>query len=261
MTSDLVFLESGLIFLVVIMVPWVARRWRGLNEVVAFWVAYVSTRTLGASLADWVAKPSARGSGPGLGDGPVTGVLLVATVAIVALIVRTRYGIQQATRWNTVRSGGAIPSTSCPRRWTLRTTWSSPGCRARDVSVGHRSRKYTGVVAIPDYPGHFSVSALEPPGVLPDGFVLLDVREESEFAAGHAPGAVNFPLSRIRGRVDELPQSKVILVCRSGTRSAMAMDWLKMEGYRAWNMRSGMLEWKLAGLPIVRDDGSPGTLI
>ena len=64
-----------------ILVPLVA--WRlGLNAVVAFWTAYILTRPLGASFADWFAKPVSR-TGLGYGDGPVTLVLLVAIVGLV----------------------------------------------------------------------------------------------------------------------------------------------------------------------------------
>ena len=71
---------SGVLFAAAIAVPAVAWRF-GLNPVVAFWAAYVLTRPLGASFADWVGKPS----GLDAGDGTVT---LVLVVAIVALVVR-----------------------------------------------------------------------------------------------------------------------------------------------------------------------------
>jgi uncharacterized membrane-anchored protein len=79
---NLGFLASAVLFAVVIAVPallW----WRfGLNEVAAFWAAYVVTRPLGASVADWLGKPHAR-SGVGIGDGTVT---IAATVVIVLLV-------------------------------------------------------------------------------------------------------------------------------------------------------------------------------
>ena len=67
------YLRSGLLFGAMILVPLVA--WRlGLNAVAAFWTAYILTRPLGASFADWFAKPVSR-TGLGYGDGPVTLVL------------------------------------------------------------------------------------------------------------------------------------------------------------------------------------------
>ncbi|GAA3634429.1 COG4705 family protein [Microlunatus ginsengisoli] len=84
------YLVSGLVFTVLIMVPLVGWRWFGLNSVVAFWMAYVLTRPLGASYADWLGKPDARG-GLGLGDGTVALVGALAIAAGVAyLTVRQR---------------------------------------------------------------------------------------------------------------------------------------------------------------------------
>jgi uncharacterized membrane-anchored protein len=81
---NLGYFKSGLLFGVLILIPWVA--WlMGLNAVVAFWAAYILTRPLGASFADWFAKPPSR-SGLGYGDGPVTLVLLTAIVALVAWV-------------------------------------------------------------------------------------------------------------------------------------------------------------------------------
>jgi uncharacterized membrane-anchored protein len=95
MTLKLGYLESGLIFLAAILIPWAAWRWWRLNEVVAFWAAYVLTRPLGASFADWVAKPAGKGAGLGIGDGPVTLTLVVVIFAIVVWIARSGHGIQQ----------------------------------------------------------------------------------------------------------------------------------------------------------------------
>jgi len=79
------FLGSIVLFAVIMLVPAVSY-WRfRLNAVVAFWFAYVVTRPLGASIADWLSKP-ARHGGLQLGDGSVAAVLLVAiVVAVVAL--------------------------------------------------------------------------------------------------------------------------------------------------------------------------------
>lgn len=84
------FLPSGILFTVAILVPLVAWR-RGLNPVVAFWAAYVLTRPLGASFADWLSKPHGTGAGLGFGDGPVTLVALAVIVVLVGLLtVRER---------------------------------------------------------------------------------------------------------------------------------------------------------------------------
>ncbi|WP_026239351.1 COG4705 family protein [Parafrankia discariae] len=92
-TLRLGYLGSGLLFAAAILVPLVG--WRlGLNEVVAFWLAYILTRPLGASFADWLGKPSSK-SGVGLGDGAVAAVATVLIVAFVAYLTVTRGDIQR----------------------------------------------------------------------------------------------------------------------------------------------------------------------
>lgn len=86
-TLHLGYLASATVFGVMIMVPLVA--WKlGANPVAAFWTAYVLTRPLGASVADWLGKPPALGNGIGLGDGPVTVVATLAIIVLVALSAR-----------------------------------------------------------------------------------------------------------------------------------------------------------------------------
>jgi uncharacterized membrane-anchored protein len=80
---DLGFLGSGLMFIGIILIPFLAHRFLGLNAIVAFWAAYVTTRPLGASFADWLAVDKSRG-GLGLGTGPVT---LVFSGVILAFVV------------------------------------------------------------------------------------------------------------------------------------------------------------------------------
>ena len=95
LTLDLGFLPSGLLFLAAIAVPLVA--WRaGVSPVATFWVAYVLTRPLGASFADWIAKEHEVGGGLGAGDGTVTLVSLALIVALVAGVTVRRRGIQRA---------------------------------------------------------------------------------------------------------------------------------------------------------------------
>ena len=68
------YLRSVVVFAVAIAVPALAWRFLRLNPVVAFWIAYVLTRPLGASIADWVGKPASHGGGLGFGDGTVAAV-------------------------------------------------------------------------------------------------------------------------------------------------------------------------------------------
>lgn len=90
--------------------------------------------------------------------------------------------------------------------------------------------------------------------------VLLDVREDSEWAAGHAPGALHVPLGRLHP--DAVPRDRpVIAVCHLGGRSARAAQALAGVGYDVRNLTGGMDAWATAGLPVVRDDGSPGVIV
>ena len=89
-TLGLGYLASGVVFAVAFALPALAHRYAGLNAVLAFWIAYVLTRPLGASFADWIAVPPGRG-GLDLGTGPITLVLVVAIAAgVTALSVRRR---------------------------------------------------------------------------------------------------------------------------------------------------------------------------
>ncbi len=86
-TMHLGYLASAVVFAVMIAVPLVA--WRlGFNAIAAFWTAYVLTRPLGASVADWLGKPPALGNGLGLGDGPVTIAAALLIAGLVGLSAR-----------------------------------------------------------------------------------------------------------------------------------------------------------------------------
>jgi len=89
-----------------------------------------------------------------------------------------------------------------------------------------------------------------------DGALLLDVREDIEFEAGHAPGARHIPLMDVPDVVDELPRDQVIIcVCRSGARSARAAAFLLEQGLTAMNLEGGMKAWHEAGAALVADGG------
>ena len=79
---------------------------------------------------------------------------------------------------------------------------------------------------------------------------VLDVREDFEVAEGMIPGALHIPMTQLGTRLTELDQARpVIVVCRSGTRSAQIADALSAAGYTADTMAGGMLAWQRAGLP------------
>lgn len=88
-TLRLGYLASVLVFGALILVPLALWRLRVLGPVACFWTAYVLTRPLGASIADWLGKPPTKAGGLGLGDGTVSLVALVVFGALVAWLQRT----------------------------------------------------------------------------------------------------------------------------------------------------------------------------
>lgn len=91
---------------------------------------------------------------------------------------------------------------------------------------------------------------------VPEGAFLLDVREDGEWRAGHAPEAVHIPLGELQARVAEVPKdAPVYVVCRSGGRSANAAAWLNHVGRDAINIGGGMQSWHFAGRPMVGENG------
>lgn len=97
MTFNLGYLASGILFAVLFLLPGVGYLLTRRNEIFAFWFAYVMTRPLGASFADWFGKPQ-NATGLGLGDGVVTAVLTVLIVVFVGYLTVSRRDVQrQAT--------------------------------------------------------------------------------------------------------------------------------------------------------------------
>ena len=95
---------------------------------------------------------------------------------------------------------------------------------------------------------------------LQDGQALLvDVREPLEFAAGHAPGAASLPLGALTA--DQIPTGvDVMVICRSGRRSADAARRLAAQGRPSLDVDGGMQAWHEAGLPVRTGAGLPGTV-
>jgi rhodanese-related sulfurtransferase len=93
------------------------------------------------------------------------------------------------------------------------------------------------------------------PDPLPEGLVVLDVREPVEWQHGHIDGAVHIPLSVLPVRHAELPAGQTLVVCRVGARSAQAVAWLGQQGHEVVNLDGGMLDWEAAGRPMVSDTG------
>lgn len=86
-----------------------------------------------------------------------------------------------------------------------------------------------------------------------DGVLLLDVRPEVEFQAGHLPGAVSIPLDELEQRLDELPPGKLIVAYCRGPYCVLADQALALLSSRGWNvarLEEGVAEWQFAGNPI-----------
>ena len=104
-----------------------------------------------------------------------------------------------------------------------------------------------------------TISAADAQHALDTGSVLVDVRGPGEWRAGHAPEALHIPLDQLTRRLAELPADrKIIVVCRSGHRSAVATGVLRRHGRTAANLTGGMNAWAAAGMPIVTERGTPG---
>lgn len=95
-------------------------------------------------------------------------------------------------------------------------------------------------------------SELDPSAPVPAGSTLLDVREQDEWDAGHAAGAVHIPLGDLPARYEELDADvPVLVICHSGGRSARATQWLNESvGFEATNVDGGTVAWQAAGLPV-----------
>ncbi|KPC78579.1 MULTISPECIES: rhodanese-like domain-containing protein [Streptomyces] len=93
--------------------------------------------------------------------------------------------------------------------------------------------------------------------------VLLDVREKSEWRAGHTPGAVHAPLTGLLAGAT-LPASAqgrpLVVICRSGHRSQRAAKLLVERGADAIDVKGGMNAWAAAGFPVVDERGNSGSI-
>jgi thioredoxin 1 len=85
------------------------------------------------------------------------------------------------------------------------------------------------------------------------GAVVVDVREDHEFTAGHVPGAVHVPMGELPGRVAELPTDQpFFVICAVGGRSRQVVDHLRAQGLNAFNVSDGTNGWAQRGWPLER---------
>ena len=84
--------------------------------------------------------------------------------------------------------------------------------------------------------------------------LLLDVREQSEYDAGHVLNSKLIPLGKLAGRIGELEKYRekpIVVICRSGQRSASACAYLGKQGFaQAHNLSGGIMAWQKANLPL-----------
>lgn len=106
------------------------------------------------------------------------------------------------------------------------------------------------------------VTAEEAAKRVAEGALLLDVREDDEWTAGHAPDAHHLALGRLQDEHGTLPKDQpIVAVCRVGGRSERAAVALRDAGFDVVNLAGGMQAWAAAGQPVVTDDGEVGTVI
>lgn len=86
--------------------------------------------------------------------------------------------------------------------------------------------------------------------------IVLDVRPAPEYASGHLPGAIHIPLEELMERLAELPRNREIVAYCRGQYCVLAHDAVRLlnaQGLRARRATDGVLEWRLAGLPLETD--------
>lgn len=105
-----------------------------------------------------------------------------------------------------------------------------------------------------------SVKPDEAMDMLRSGAALLDVRENNEWNAGHAPGAVHVPAKNAATQAPKrLPKGRTVIVtCRTGARSRGVTRILREKGIDAVNLAGGMAAWEAAGGRVVGKGNRPG---
>jgi rhodanese-related sulfurtransferase len=86
-----------------------------------------------------------------------------------------------------------------------------------------------------------------------EGVVVLDVRPEEEYRAGHIPGAISVPVDALESALQTLPRDReIVAYCRGPycVFSDEAVSFLRSRGYRAYRLRQGLPDWRAAGMPV-----------
>jgi rhodanese-related sulfurtransferase len=82
-----------------------------------------------------------------------------------------------------------------------------------------------------------------------EGWMILDVREDDEWAAGRISGSVHIPMNQVVARLDEVA-TQVVCVCAVGGRSARVTAYLTGQGHEAVNLDGGIYAWEAEGRPV-----------
>jgi rhodanese-related sulfurtransferase/glyoxylase-like metal-dependent hydrolase (beta-lactamase superfamily II) len=94
------------------------------------------------------------------------------------------------------------------------------------------------------------------------GMLCLDVREQDEWDAGHAPGAVHIPMRELPDHLEEFRRAgRIAVICRSGNRSGKVTAWLLNHGIDAANVAGGMQAWEREQLLVLDQHGATGVVI
>lgn len=85
-----------------------------------------------------------------------------------------------------------------------------------------------------------------------DDVLLLDVREQWEYDAGHIPGITHIPMNEIPDRIAEIPTDQTVIVsCQTGNRSSQVTQFLRQQGYEnVHNLQGGIVAWQRAGYAV-----------
>jgi len=136
-----------------------------------------------------------------------------------------------------------------------------------DLADGYRAWEGAGLrvvqAAAPETAAAPEVGARAAAALVDAGALLLDVREPGEWPAGHVAQAFLLPMGQVARHRGDLPRDRrIVVVCRSGGRSAAVAEALRVWGFDAVNLSGGMTAWGLAGLPMVTTGpGSAGLVV
>ena len=106
-----------------------------------------------------------------------------------------------------------------------------------------------------------TVTVADLPDPLPEELSVLDVREPVEWHYGHIEGSVHVPLMDLPARLADVPEGRLLVVCKVGARSAQATMWLAQQGHDVANLDGGLVEWVGDGRPLVSDTGRPAQVV